>query len=688
MIVRYESIVRANLRTRPFQSANAALLTVVLLASLGSGCASSEQWIQRRPADSPYAARLLGVGNDKPRFSETTRQVATKAGLNPEIDDQRQRLLTLLADAHGETGAPEVEFALAELAAVQADSLREDGDDDAAIGFYAESLVHGYHALAGDPLRRIGGATSRYNTSLQSLLRLLQSRDQVHPGARIPLPHSEHGCSIAVELHSSHWRQEDFDGFEFAEDFQVLALRNHYHTTGVGVPLVAKRDHPDRNHPEDRFYPTTLCYPLTAFVRVESADHHQPATPAADPHQGLRLVLELHDTMEHEQLNLAGRRTPLASDLTTPLAYFLNQPQFQESKISNSGLFQPEQLEAYQGLYLLEPYDPNRIPVVMVHGLWSSPATWMEMFNDLRSDPRIRSRYQFWFYLYPTASPFFVSAAQMREDLQQVKQTFDPNDSTLAMDQMVLVGHSMGGLMSRLQAVNSGDDFWRVVATDDFSKLKADEESRTHVSRLFYFQPDSSVRRVVTIGSPHRGSRFANGVTRWVGNKLIELPVKTIARRQELFRDNPGLFLPAATSMMTSLDSLAPDSPMLSALLTARSAPWVSYHNVVGDAPRSGPASWFTTRGDGVVSLASARLDDLPGLESQVIVPDSHVTLHRHPQTVAEVQRILLAQAAELEGYDPLQASLTIPRSSPAMPTVRLVSGSEPLDTPLPASVR
>ena len=110
---------------------------------------------------------------------------------------------------------------------------------------------------------------------------------------------------------------------------------------------------------------------------------------------------------------------------------------------------------------MLEPYEPGKIPVLMVHGLWSSPMTWMEMFNDLRSVPEIRKHYQFWFYEYPTGQPFWVSAAQMRHDLAKLRDVLDPRHLEPALDQMVLVGHSMGGLVSRLQTVDSGDGYWR-----------------------------------------------------------------------------------------------------------------------------------------------------------------------------------------------------------------------------------
>ncbi|CAN0369992.1 unnamed protein product, partial [Ectocarpus sp. 4 AP-2014] len=195
-----------------------------------------------------------------------------------------------------------------------------------------------------------------------------------------------------------------------------------------------------------------------------------------------------------------------------------------------------------------------------------------------------------------------------------------------------------GGLLSRLQTVDSQHDFWRIVSDRQFSELDAEPAARQYLSNLFYFQPNASVQRVVTIGTPHRGSRFANGFTQWLSAKVIAFPMQTMASRQELFRRNPGFFRPqVATRVMTSIDSLNPDSPMLAALLAAQAGPWMKYHNIVGDEPRTGINRLFASRGDGVVSVNSARLDDLPQLASQIVVPEDHVVLHRHPQSIAEV---------------------------------------------------
>lgn len=655
---------------------------------LSAGCATHEKWIDSRPAGESFTSRLLWFDSEPEPLSAATLEVAGPSGLNPANPTQRVQLLALLQQESAAASSPALEFAISELSAREADRLAES-EPEMAIGFYAESLVHGYRALEGDRYQRVAGTTQRYNESLESLLRVLRARDLVKPGAVVPLPLARSACSIEIRLHSQRWTEADFQGFEFADDFQVMGLRNHYHNSGVGVPLIGIRFHPDRDHPEDRFYPRKLCYPLTAVVRAEAYEHTPPAVAATDPPpapiRGVRLVLELHDPMDHETLRLSGKPAPLQTDLTTPLAYYLDQPELHEEEVSTLGLLQPESVEQMQGLYLLEPFDPNRIPVVMVHGLWSSPATWMEMFNDLRSDPVLRSRYQFWFYLYPTGTPFWVNAARLRGDIRGVRETFDPERRVRALDQTVLVGHSMGGLLSRLQTVSSEDHFWGIVSERRFDELDADPETRAYLSNLFYFQPDPSVQRVVTIGTPHRGSRFANGFTQWLGAKLISVPMQTMAKRQELFRRNPDFFRPqVAARVMTSIDSLSPASPMLTALLNARPGPWVKYHNVVGDVPRTGVSRWVGSRGDGIVSVDSAQLDDLPQLASQIVVPEDHVALHRHPQSIAEVRRVLYEQLTELQPTHAAERGPAMPggrRLPPPLPTagggqaVRLASG-------------
>src|SRR5262249_25073995 len=162
----------------------------------------------------------------------------------------------------------------------------------------------------------------------------------------------------------------------------------------------------------------SLSFTLTAFLRV--VNKNGTATPS-DAYVN-SCVLELYDPHYACDVQLCNRVVPLETELTIPLAHLLDSPYFKKNDIATAGLFDPDKLAEAKGLFMLEPYDPNRIPVVMIHGLWSSPTTWMEMFNDLRSWREIREKYQFWFYLYPTAQPFWTSAAQLRQTLSEARQ--------------------------------------------------------------------------------------------------------------------------------------------------------------------------------------------------------------------------------------------------------------------------
>ncbi len=624
---------------------------VALVALTLSGCASRSEWVSvRTTPHNPLTQTLDLLAKDGPKPSPRTEQILRRYDLTSTFRSEPSVALQRLMEQQQQTPDGDIQYAIAELAYV-AGRRAELLQKDQCLGYYSTSLLHAYRYLfdAGNTLAynpydpQFRGACDLYNQSLEELLRIVQKQGELRPGPCRSIVTMSHLCSFDIELHSSGWHDEDFEDVHFVSDYKLVGLQNHYHTYGLGVPLIARRRPHDGEHVAEKYYPPKLTFPLTAFLRVDFSSKRGSA-----PH----FVLELHDPLDRQALRVAGRDVPLESDLSTPLAYFLNQPEFDVESVSTRGLFNPEGVKQLQGLYMVEPFDPQKMPVVMVHGLWSSPVTWMEMYNDLRSDPYIRQHYQFWFYLYPTGQPFWMSAAQMRSDLAEMRKSVDPQRARPALDQMVLVGHSMGGLVSRMQSVEGGEVLWQSMSDQPFERLDADDELKGRLQSAFFFDPNPSIRRVITLGTPHRGSHFANDVTGWVGRKLIRMPMQLVQGRQELLARNLDYFRPhSPLRMATSIDSLDPDSELLTQLLDAEPAPWVHYHNVVGKQNRDGFAAYFSTEGDGVVSLESASLEGLPRLESQIFVTADHMSVHRHPQSVLEVRRILQKQLTELRDF-------------------------------------
>jgi hypothetical protein len=249
----------------------------------------------------------------------------------------------------------------------------------------------------------------------------------------------------------------------------------------------------------------------------------------------------------------------------------------------------------------------------------------------------------------------------MRSDLFELRKTLDPQATHPVLDQMVLVGHSMGGLVSRMQTLESGEEFWRILSDEPYEKVKGEDVERQRLAAALFFHPNSAIKRVVTIGTPHRGSDYANDYTRWIGRKLIKLPSSITDIGNSLIRQNPNMFRNTELlTTTTSIDSLSPDSPIFPTMLRARRAPWVTYHNIIGVVQKSHWFSGESEPSDGVVGIESAHMDDVA---SEIMVESKHQDIHRTARAILEVRRILVDHLRELSTQPALAGLLDLPNS-------------------------
>ena len=302
---------------------------------------------------------------------------------------------------------------------------------------------------------------------------------------------------------------------------------------------------------------------------------------------------------------------------------------------SFEAFIRPDNPRFATGIYLIHPYDPNKIPILFIHGLLSSPLSWQNLTNDLCSDPKILEHYQPWFFLYPTGQPVLESAAQLREQLERTQHLFDPSGSAIASHHVVVVAHSMGGLLAHTLVSDSGDALWNAFANRPFNSLSLPADEKEQILRYFFFRHEPCIDQVIFLAVPHRGSLLAGGIVGSVANRFIhhsQGPARTL---KELATQYPGVvnsYYAAASARggPTSLISLAPN-PLLDteADLPIR----VPFHSIIGYLGDDDGAD----SSDGVVDYRSAHLD---GAESEKLVPAGH-DLIAHPETVAEIKRIL-----------------------------------------------
>ncbi|MEK7954234.1 esterase/lipase family protein [Luteolibacter soli] len=290
-------------------------------------------------------------------------------------------------------------------------------------------------------------------------------------------------------------------------------------------------------------------------------------------------------------------------------------------------------------IYLLDPYDPDKIPLLMVHGLQSTPLAFSAMVDGLRGNPEFRSKYQIWQFHYPSGTPVLENAASLRASLSATIAKLDPQGTSVACHHIVLLGHSMGGVISHTLVSSSGDDLWSSIFTVPASELSGDRETIRYLDHVLHFERDPRIARVVFMAAPHQGSPVSTSVVGAIGNMLTRLSPMEEFRISRLAADNSKRMRPEAATFygggrFSSIRTLSPKAPALIAL--SRRPIHIPFHSIIAqESP--GP---MQEGSDGVVPYWSSHL---PGARSEKVVRSGHSVLG-NPDAIREVSRILLEE--------------------------------------------
>lgn len=610
-----------------------ALLILAALASLVSGCAGvtvkSARISQRFDALDRSA-----INSDQP--SAITQAFLIQHDLAEKWAKDPQGLITSLdANYHREPDLGTL-FALIELSHLQAKG--NPSQPEKAASYDLACAVYAYLFLF-DPkvappkeyLRPDARLASEfYNRSLSRYLLYTRSSGiRFQANLKLPLPTGT--LELEERRNGLPFKPEELSGIHLAYEFAVSGLDLTHCAPGLGVPLILVREAAGagRGRPDERFLPPVRqVLAATLFLRLDTQ-------PALGPDGGriYHSRLELYDPMRVNTVKVENTTVSLETDTTTPLAWMAaNAPSPQGIK----GLMDPEALKAAQGLYMLQPYQKDKIPVVFVHGLISSPMTWLPMINGLMADPALRERYQFWYFSYPTGNPVLYSASLLRESLENARKFFDPGGTNPAFNNMLIVGHSMGGLLAKAMVQDSGDQLWKSISNIPPSELPVSQDEHVLLKKLFFYEPLPFVTEAVFIATPHRGSYMALGTLGRIAKSLVKLPF-TLAKASTSTLGSlvsTGHKLPIS-GLPTGIDGLSPKNPIL---ITSSGMPVaVPFHSIIGNQTKAGVAGGT----DGVVPYWSSHLE---GAESELIVKSGHGT-HEHPLAIREVRRIMLEHA-------------------------------------------
>jgi len=583
--------------------------------------------------NSSFQRSLAALDRPSERTLETLRRYDLEGRYRRDVPGV---LMSLEKSAKANLDADLV-YALAEISWIEGRRLDHKHRGE-ALDRYIDAVAYAWDFLfapelanarqPSDPRFRL--AIDLYNGGLDRLIRAAQSdpkgRFEAGGVLHLKVHGREQDFRVLLDPARSPWKSADVDKIMLCSDYEVQGLQTRTYQYGLGVPLIAVRKSNRSGPGAEKFYPSEMAFPLTAFLKPTSRLRDAAAGDSRE------VVLELVDPLRTPNVPTLPPM-PVESDLTTPLATMWAKTDL--SKYRWSGLLRPEQNLDRAGLMLIRPYERGKIPVVMVHGLASTPLAWIPMLNELLYDPRVQERYQFMLYLYPTGVPFPIAAAGLRETLMEAEKVFNPDGSDPTFGRMVLLGHSMGGLLSHAMVVDSGDRFWRLNTDLGFDGIIGPPEVLAELQRYLFFRPLPVVKRVVFLATPHRGSDYSRNVIGRVGAGLINDPDHVAQLIAQLVKHNPGAFdRRRFRRLPTSIETLETNGDMLLALLAMKPDPSVVFHSIIGSyRPVAREKST-----DGVVSYTSSHF---PGAASEEVVRSDHSVQTNHA-AIREVHRILL----------------------------------------------
>ena len=403
------------------------------------------------------------------------------------------------------------------------------------------------------------------------------------------------------------WPPNYFTFFKEPDQIKKTLIKKDVTQQGVGGALVGVRS----ETPPEPFAPRIgLSAPVTATLDF----------------QGSNAALTLRRPNYEHSARVEGQVRPLEADLSAPISYF--RPPNNLLLFDLMGMLRGKNMMEKTGLYFLEPYDPSRIPVVFVHGLMSSPYTWVKTINGLQQDPEIRKHYQPWVFGYATGNPILYSALRLREELAKVDRTY-PNHLPY-----VLVGHSMGGMLTHAQVTTVTPEMWEKDKKmgSTAKSIFANNSSDSLIVRAMTYRANPRIHRVVFVCTPHRGSEMASGGIGKFGISLITLPVQLLSTvKDSLTSAEVAQLTGSSKRLPNSITGLKPSNPAFPVINEAPMT--VPYHSIIGDRGKGDCPNCS----DGVVPYWSSHL---AGAKSEQIVPGPHGSAEL-PQTIAELDRIL-----------------------------------------------
>jgi pimeloyl-ACP methyl ester carboxylesterase len=626
-------------RPRPFHR-QIGLLACLLFAFALTACSPPVK-VDRVDLRTAYD-ELNRTALSSDRLSEVTRTVLRRAALLDTFDAWPEATITALRAQAIATGMhwPDL-FALAEMSYWEGRRTRSKP-------MLLASALYAYAVLfpAGDADRpspysaQFLHAADFYNLALTQVLSGAGAEGVATlQSARYDVPFGV--VDVTVDKASLTFAGRTLTSFVPTMNLTVKGFKNDYRSDGIGVPLAAgltPAPPPDKgltapSPDKGLVLPKNLRIPTSAVLQMD--DPRRQLTGTA-----LTARLALYTIYDTANIRIDGHNVPLEYDQTAVRALFAVEGKGWTRELSgllNNVLAGPNGT-TNDNLFALEPHRHGRIPVVLVHGTASSPLRWGDMVNDLLEDKEIRDHYEFWFFTYNTGNPIPVSANVLRHALENAVQSLGGIQADPALGEMVVIGHSQGGLLTKLISIDAGTKIWDAVSAKPVDELNLKPATKVLLKESLFVHHLPFVRTVIFIATPHGGSYQASLTIVGLFTRLVTLPL-TIASATADVLVNAGeaLKLDKDRRTFNSINGMSPGNPGIEAVRKIPVAPGIHVHSIIPTL-QDGP---LKDRNDGVVEYKSAHID---GVDSELVIEHQGHSTQSNPLAVREVRRILLDQ--------------------------------------------
>ena len=435
---------------------------------------------------------------------------------------------------------------------------------------------------------------------------------------------------LSTTPEQKQWYGYTLTDFRPTARLSVHGIKNIYRRAGLGEPLAAV-PLPPPNSQISFSITDKLRIPVNLLMEIPN-----PRQQIFTDHINARLSLATID--QTTSLPTTDGVIPLQYDQTASRAISLSNAV--DWSVEYKGFLDGNIFSRRAQLIAMEPHQYGHMPVILVHGTASSPGRWADMVNDLLEDPEIRAHFEFWFFSYATGNPIPYSALQLRDALSRTIRDLGGTQADPALGQITLIGHSQGGLLAKMLAIDPHDALWKGLTSRSFSSLDLSPKAKQFLERTLFPTPMPEVKSVVFISTPQHGSYLADFSIAHLIGRMVTFPAAITEVTQQILQGNTGaLKVDMSPGRLGSVYGMSPRSAFIQALASVPVVPQVQSHSII-PVQGNGPLS---EADDGVVTYSSAHD---PQVQSELIVRNSGHSTQSNPITIAEVRRILLQQLA------------------------------------------